>query len=93
MSYARLWHIRAGYIGSITSYEGPDDVSDEEWSRYQYYQFPRYGIWEYMYLARKEDMLSDIQWLALDPYSESWRARLVDCAFGKTTRLFGQIHS
>ena len=51
-----------------TANDAPSDVSSEEWSRYEYYQFPRFGIWEYMYLARQEDMLSDIQWLALDPY-------------------------
>ena len=46
----------------------PTDVSAEEWSRYVYYTFPRFGMWEYLYLAKQQNAINDFQWLAFDPY-------------------------
>ena len=48
--------------------KSPSDVSAEEWSRYTHYMLPRIGIWEYLYLAKQEEAISDNQWLAFEPY-------------------------
>jgi len=46
----------------------PSDVTAEEWVRFTKMAYPRYGLWEYMYLAIQENAISENQWLAFEPY-------------------------
>ena len=48
--------------------DAPAQVTDIEWQRFERFQFPIYGNWEYMHLAQADGALSEAQWLALEPY-------------------------
>ena len=48
--------------------KSPSTVSAEDWSRYEHFLYPRFGIWEYLHLARQQRAISDTQWLAFEPY-------------------------
>jgi len=46
----------------------PSEVSEEEWSRFTEFMFPRIGVWEYLYVANQEGSISDTVWEGFDPY-------------------------
>ena len=46
----------------------PSQVSPMEWFRYSHFMMPRFGEWEYLYLSRQEDAISEIQWSAFEAY-------------------------
>ncbi len=46
----------------------PSDVTAEEWARFTKMAYPRYGVWEYVYLSAQENAVSESQWLAFGPY-------------------------
>ena len=53
---------------AMAANKAPSSVSAEEWSRYEHLMYPRFGIWEYLYLAKQQSAISDAQWLAFEPY-------------------------
>lgn len=48
--------------------ENPDILTDEEWSRFTHFIYPRLGIWEYLFLSRGQGGVSNSQWVAFEPY-------------------------
>lgn len=46
----------------------PTEVTPEEWIRFVRMAFPRYGMWEYLYLSKQRDAVDENQWLAFEPY-------------------------
>ena len=45
----------------------PSDVTAEEWARFTKMAYPRYGMWEYLYLSKQDDAV-DEAWLAFEPF-------------------------
>ena len=45
----------------------PSDVTAEEWARFTKMAYPRYGMWEYLYLSKQEGAV-DEAWLAFEPF-------------------------
>lgn len=54
-----------------TAEEQPTSLSEDEWSRFSRYATPRIGAWEYMYLARQTNSISDSHWQGFHPYFEN----------------------
>ncbi len=53
----------------VSSAENPDiELSEEDWSRFEHFAFPKMGEWEYMFLASEANAISQIQWTAFEPY-------------------------
>ena len=48
----------------------PYETSETEWSRFVTMAIPNYGMWEWTYLAYRDDSIEDTQWLALEAYWE-----------------------
>ena len=46
----------------------PSDVTAEEWARFTKMAYPRYGMWEYLYLSTQENAVDDDQWIAFEPF-------------------------
>lgn len=46
----------------------PSEASLLEWRMFTHIVFTRMGTWEYLYLARQDDALSETQWEAFDPF-------------------------
>ena len=46
----------------------PSDASPEEWTRFTKIAYPRYGMWEFLYLQRQNDAVDEITWLAYEPF-------------------------
>ena len=46
----------------------PENLSMDEWSRFERYGFSLFGIWEYIFLSNQQNALSDLQWTAFEPY-------------------------
>ena len=46
----------------------PSDVTAEEWTRFIRMAYPRYGMWEYLYLSTQENGVEDDQWIAFEPF-------------------------
>ncbi len=46
----------------------PSDVSPEEWPRFTKMAYPRYGMWEFLYLQMQNDAVDEITWLAYEPF-------------------------
>lgn len=46
----------------------PDALTEEEWSRFTHFIYPRLGIWEYLFLSRDLGGVSNSQWQAFEPY-------------------------
>jgi hypothetical protein len=46
----------------------PFELTDEEWSLFAQFLYPRIGVWEYLYVARREDAVTDTVWNAYEPY-------------------------
>ena len=55
----------------LTGELAPNELGSQEWSRFTSFAFPRMGLYEYMYLAKQQDALSDVQWSAFEPYFSS----------------------
>ena len=55
----------------FTGESAPSELDSQEWSRFTSFAFPRIGLYEYMYLAKQQDALSDVQWSAFEPYFSS----------------------
>jgi hypothetical protein len=51
-----------------TASKSPAQATDIEWLRFVHFQLPIWGNWEYMHLSREDGALSEVQWLALEPY-------------------------
>ena len=51
--------------------KSPSELSEEEWSRFTQFDFPRMGTWEYMYLGRQDSSISPALWEGFDPYFRS----------------------
>ena len=54
-----------------TAITTPSGVSEEEFSRFATFITPRIGIWEYMYLAKKDNAVGNTTWIAFSPYFRS----------------------
>ncbi len=52
----------------VVAETSPSDVSAEEWLRFTHFVYPRIATWEFLYLAKQENSLSEIQWGAFEPY-------------------------
>jgi hypothetical protein len=52
----------------LTAERDPSQLDDEEWSRFTRYAFPRLGSWEYIYLSRQSNSISETHWSAFNPY-------------------------
>jgi len=48
----------------------PSELNDDEWSRFTRFAMPRIGSWEYMFLARQTNSISESHWMAFNPYFE-----------------------
>jgi len=48
--------------------QSPFDVSDEEWSKFTEFMYVRLGVWEYLYLAKADEAITEAVWAAFDPY-------------------------
>ena len=48
--------------------ESPSKLSTEEWYRFTQSMYARFGVWEYLYLGRLEGTVTDINWVAYEPY-------------------------
>jgi len=46
----------------------PEQLNAAEWSRFGRFVLTRFGAWEYMYLAKQENSISDAHWSAFEPY-------------------------
>jgi len=46
----------------------PSDVTAEEWARFTKMAYPRYGMWEYLYLSMQDNAVDENTWLAFEPY-------------------------
>jgi hypothetical protein len=46
----------------------PTELSAIAWRRFSHYVLPHFGEWEYLYLSKKDNAISDPQWLAFEPY-------------------------
>ncbi len=45
----------------------PSEVSAEDWTRFMRMAYPRYGMWEYVFLSKQEGS-ADEAWLAFEPF-------------------------
>ena len=53
----------------VTSAESdPDNLSEDDWSRFSRYAIARLGSWEYMFLAKRSNSISEGHWAAFEPY-------------------------
>jgi hypothetical protein len=52
----------------VTGTRSPESLSEEDWSRFTYFNFPRMGIWEYLYLGKLDNTITPATWSAFDPY-------------------------
>ena len=52
----------------LTGENSPSELSEEEWSRFTQFMFPRIGLWEYLYLSKQDNSISPSVWMAFDPY-------------------------
>ena len=59
-----------------TAKASPSELSPEEWLTFTHYAYPMTAIWEYLYLAKQEQAISDFQWTAFDPYFLSFACQL-----------------
>ena len=48
----------------------PLETNDFEWARFETMAMPNYGMWEWSYLAYRDDSIGNAQWLALEAYWE-----------------------
>ena len=48
----------------------PTQLNEEEWSRFSRYALPRIGAWEYMFLSKQTNAISDSHWRGFQPYFE-----------------------
>lgn len=48
----------------------PFKTTDVEWARFEAMAMPNYGMWEWTYLAYRDDSIENTQWLALEAYWE-----------------------
>jgi hypothetical protein len=55
----------------VTGQSAPDRLSEEEWSRFTYFNYPRMGLWEYLFLGKMDDTITPQTWSAFDPYFRS----------------------
>jgi len=46
----------------------PEQLTAAEWSRFGRFVLTRFGAWEYMYLAKQENSISNAHWSAFEPY-------------------------
>jgi len=49
----------------------PSELSEEEWSRFTQFEFPRMGTWEYLYAGKQDNSMSPHLWAAFDPFFRS----------------------
>lgn len=48
--------------------DDPEQLNEEEWSRFTHFNYPRLGVWEYLFLSKNEGGVSQSQWRAFEPY-------------------------
>lgn len=44
----------------------PSDLSEEEWSRFTQFNFPRMDNWEYLYLSKQDETITSAIWSSYD---------------------------
>ena len=52
----------------VTGEKSPSELSEEDWSRFTQFNFPRMDTWEYLYLGNQDNMITPAVWSAFDPY-------------------------
>ena len=52
----------------IKAEEEPFDLSNEDWSRFVEFMYPRFGVWEYLYIAKEEGTINQYVWSGFEPY-------------------------
>ena len=48
--------------------KAPSELTEDEWSRFTYFNFARIGTWEYIYLGTQENSVPTVIWEAFDPF-------------------------
>ena len=48
----------------MTAETMPTNLSALEWSRFEQFMYPRFGVWEYLYVAIQDDAITDSVWSA-----------------------------
>ena len=61
----------------------PEEMTPIEWRRFVHHTLPALGTWEYMYLARQDGAVAEMQWQAFDPYF-----RVQICSAGRQRLAF-----
>lgn len=51
-----------------TAENDPSSLNEEDWSRFSRFAIARLGAWEYMFLARRSNSISQAHWDAFEPY-------------------------
>jgi hypothetical protein len=52
----------------LTAETTPGKLSAVEWSRFEQFMYPRFGVWEYLYVAIQDDAITESVWSAYEPY-------------------------
>ena len=48
--------------------QAPTDASERDWRKFTHFAYPRIGMWEYLYLGHRENAISSVHWLSIEPY-------------------------
>lgn len=55
----------------VTGEKSPEQLPEQDWSRFTYFNFPRMGLWEYLFLGKEDGTITPAAWSAFDPYFRS----------------------
>lgn len=52
----------------VTAENAPAELSDLDWSRFEEFMYPRFGVWEYLFVSHQDDTIPNSVWFAYEPY-------------------------